>query len=555
MNLRVVVATAGLFDVSGDEPTRPELSTILGAVRVIGQENPRISVRLVDLPASPAGSGAALAAEVVAVSAPPVMALRGRSGWQQVFVPLEAPASALPAGGSTYLITGGLGRIGLTLAERLARSRGRLVLVDRAALPPRDEWPALLADGEPGEDAGASSAAGQRARVRRILAMEGAGAEVLAIRADVANPSEVADAVAQAEARFGPLRGVIHAAGTVGAAAIKSVAETDVAARAAQYAPKIGGALALAQALEGRDLDFVLLMSSISTALGGLGFAVYAAANSFLDAFALEQSRKGLPWLAAGWDGWDFPEERRLGRAGAAAQAFAIRPEEGADAFERLLSLVHHGSVVVSTGDLPLRMALWSPEKRAESPAPGAAADPAESRSTGRHPRPKLRVPYVAPAGEIERAIAEDWESILGIAPIGARDDFFELGGHSLLATQLVSRLRDAYQVELPLRNLFETPTIAGLAALIRAAQTAPAPATPAIITPRPAGGELPLSFGQERLWFLDQLSPGSPLYNNFAALRLTVASGAALDPARLAAALDAVIARHEVLRARLRRG
>ena len=121
------------------------------------------------------------------------MALRGRSRWQQVFVPLEAPAAALPAGGSTYLITGGLGRIGLTLAERLARSaRGRLVLVDRAALPPRDEWPALLADGEPGEDAGASSAAGQRARVRRILAMEGAGAEVLTIRADVANPSEVA---------------------------------------------------------------------------------------------------------------------------------------------------------------------------------------------------------------------------------------------------------------------------------------------------------------------------------------------------------------------------
>ncbi len=73
-----------------------------------------------------------------------------------------------------------------------------------------------------------------------------------------------------------------------------------------------------------------------------------------------------------------------------------------------------------------------------------------------------MRTAYTEPADDVERAIVADWENILGIAPIGVHDDFFEFGGHSLLATQLVSRLRDTYHVELPLRNLFETPTVAG---------------------------------------------------------------------------------------------
>ncbi|NTW01287.1 MAG: amino acid adenylation domain-containing protein, partial [Oscillochloris sp.] len=155
------------------------------------------------------------------------------------------------------------------------------------------------------------------------------------------------------------------------------------------------------------------------------------------------------------------------------------------------------------------------------------------------------RTGYVAPSGEVELTIAALWEQVLGIEQIGIYDDFFELGGHSLLATQMISRLRERYNVELPLRNLFDAPTVAGLAVLIVAGQAqALAPASSAIIR-LPRESALPLSHIQQRMWFLDQLEPGSPLYNNPGAVRLR----GALDLAALERSLVEIVRRHEVLR------
>ncbi len=158
---------------------------------------------------------------------------------------------------------------------------------------------------------------------------------------------------------------------------------------------------------------------------------------------------------------------------------------------------------------------------------------------------------YVAPRTPIEEVLAGIWAGLLGVARVGVEDNFFELGGHSLSATQLVSRVRAAFDVELPLRGLFETPTIAGLAATIdrlRAETTgsvAP-PVTPVIRAPDEQGCvRLPLSFAQQRLWFLDQLEPGSSLYNIPSAVRLI----GELDLSALRSALEGLTARHESLR------
>ncbi|WP_240528921.1 non-ribosomal peptide synthetase, partial [Streptomyces humi] len=151
---------------------------------------------------------------------------------------------------------------------------------------------------------------------------------------------------------------------------------------------------------------------------------------------------------------------------------------------------------------------------------------------------------YVAPATETEELLAGVWARILGVDRVGAQDGFFTLGGHSLLAIQVVSRIRETFSVEIPLSALFDRPTVRGLAALIDGSGLSAAPAV------RPVGRDdaLPLSFGQQRLWFLDQLEPGSPEYNMSARVHLT----GALDLRALGAALDAVVARHEVLRTRL---
>src|SRR5262249_37797376 len=132
---------------------------------------------------------------------------------------------------------------------------------------------------------------------------------------------------------------------------------------------------------------------------------------------------------------------------------------------------------------------------------------------------------------------------VLEVERVGATDDFFQLGGHSLLVMQLASRINETFAVELPLERAFELPRLGELAAQIEAAQGV-ASAAPRL-APVPRGGLLPVSSAQQRLWFIDQLEPGSPSYNVPSAIRL----GGRLDVAALAASVDAIVRRHEVLR------
>ncbi|WP_253900255.1 condensation domain-containing protein [Corallococcus carmarthensis] len=144
------------------------------------------------------------------------------------------------------------------------------------------------------------------------------------------------------------------------------------------------------------------------------------------------------------------------------------------------------------------------------------------------------------PATPTEARLAAIWEELLRVPGVGRHDNFFELGGHSLLATQVVARVRARFGVELRVRALFETPTVAELAQRLPDA----APTLPPL-TRTEGDGLAPLSFAQQRLWFIDQLEPGSPLYNMPFALRLS----GALDASALQRAFDALVQRHETLR------
>ena len=150
---------------------------------------------------------------------------------------------------------------------------------------------------------------------------------------------------------------------------------------------------------------------------------------------------------------------------------------------------------------------------------------------------------YIAPRGETEQRLATVWSEVLRVERVGLHDNFFTLGGHSLLATQVVSRIRAVFDVELPLRSLFEAPTLEALARTIETSTRS----TPALPPLRPVSREqpLPLSFAQQRLWFLDQLVPDSALYNMPAPLRLE----GTLDTAALERSLSELVRRHEVLR------
>lgn len=158
------------------------------------------------------------------------------------------------------------------------------------------------------------------------------------------------------------------------------------------------------------------------------------------------------------------------------------------------------------------------------------------------HENPTTEETFVAPRTPQEEMMANIWRVVFGLKQVGVYDNFFELGGHSLLAMQIISRLRHEFQWELSLSELFKTPTVAGLAAGLAKNGHAKSPAE---ITRSERKGSLPLSFAQQRLWFLHQLEPGSTAYHIPMAIRLT----GWLDVKALQKSLQAIIQRHEILR------
>jgi amino acid adenylation domain-containing protein len=153
---------------------------------------------------------------------------------------------------------------------------------------------------------------------------------------------------------------------------------------------------------------------------------------------------------------------------------------------------------------------------------------------------------YLPPRTATEEVLEAIWADVLGLEKVSAGANFFELGGHSLMATQVVSRVREAFQVELPLRRLFEEPTVAGLARAVEAARLAGRAHELPPLNREPHAGALPLSFAQQRLWFWEQLQPGTPTYVLTTALRLR----GALDAKALGQTLNEVARRHDTLRA-----
>ena len=470
--LGLLTVTSGLFDVNGEEDLRPERATLLGPARVIPWEYPRISCRVVDVvppaPGSPAEAdlSALLLREACGGAAERQVALRGGRRWVQVWEPIRLDgADAEPPrvrDNGVYLVTGGLGGIGLELAAALARGRRiRLALLSRTALPPREEWPERLA----AQDRLAP-------KLQRILDLERAGAEVLTLAADVTDRSVLAAALAEVRERFGGLHGVVHAAGISFGGLIQrhSTAELEAA-----VAPAVAGLRVLDELLAGEPLDFLVLTSAAGALSGEPGQAHVGAAGSFLDVFAQAKARgETCPFVAAiDWDTWrevgmaadlsGLPADLRQARE--EALATGIAPAEGREVFSRILSRAATPQVLVSTKDLGAVLAMLERRARGEE---GVAA--AASRAA--YARPELRGGYVEPGNETERVIATIWQELLGLERVGATDNFFDLGGHSLLAAQVLTRLRDSLGVDLPLDALFSAPTVAGLAA---AAVPAPA--------------------------------------------------------------------------------
>ncbi|TDC63758.1 SDR family NAD(P)-dependent oxidoreductase [Micromonospora sp. KC207] len=464
--LRLLLLSRFAQHVVGDDLRRPEDATLSGLALVLSQEHAGVVCRHIDLDAS---WDRPLSAQVIddllaeaCDGAEPQAAHRDGGRWVRDYEPLPVPPVAartarpgLPDG-AVVLITGGLGEVGFALAEHLARTvRARLVLTTASVLPPREQWDAVL------RDAGGSERV--RRCLRHVLALEQVGAQVLALSADAADLARMTEVVAMAEQRFGRLDAVVHGAGVSHQDHFDTaVAMTDTQA-AAHFRPKVHGLLALQEAL-GDRAPHRLALSSLAAVLGGLGFAAYAAANAAMDAYALEARQAGAGrWLSVDWEAWRTRAEAHLA-PGTTIAAYAMSVAEGVEVFDRAWSLIPGlGHVVTSSGPLAARQAQWTVAASSAKPAAEVVARP-------RHPRPELTTPFVPPATQLQRRLAQIWSNVLGIERIGLDDVFFELGGHSLLATQLSGQVQQELGIAVSVMSVLHHPTLRQYAAELAAA-------------------------------------------------------------------------------------
>ena len=466
-SLDIGIVSNNMQPVTSEEELCPEKALILGPCKVIPLEYPNVKCRSIDVVIPHPNSWQEqelvnqLVAEFTTQNSDQIIAYRGIHRWVQTFetVRLEGVAKGklcLREGG-VYLIAGGLGGVSLTVAEYLARTvKPKLIITGRSDFPGKEERSQWLSTHDEQDDISI--------KIRKIQNLEALGAEVLILKADVTNYEQMSDAIAQANHQFGQINGVIHAAFVPRGCMIQRRTKETVGA---DIGPKVKGTRVLDTLFKDAKLDFFLLFSSLYAFEPLAGQVDYVAESAFLDAFAHYSisKRNGTSIKSINWDGWSG-----IGAAVSFTAKYkeitgenirdGMMPEEGIEALRRILSNSTVPQIVVSTHDLPTLLT------KVEQKLSLQALQKAEISKPIRQ-RPELKNTYVAPSNELERKVVESFEKFLGFEQVGIHDNFFVLGGDSLTGSVLIKQLSDIFQIELPLRSLYEAPTVAELAVVI----------------------------------------------------------------------------------------
>jgi acyl transferase domain-containing protein/acyl carrier protein len=474
---RIIVATSGAASVLDERIARASRGFSVAPTLVLPTEVPDLLVRMVDIQSrDPASDAELLVAEAGSPDGEQFVAWRygrrfARRYERIALVPSAASGAPFKRHG-VYLITGGLGGIGLAIAKWLATHySARLLLTGKRPLPPPSEWEDWLAGHSPRER-NSSAISG----VRHI---EQVGGEVIVRAADAADEKSMRLAVDDALKRWGAFDGVVHCAGVKGAGRPAALCGAEDFEEV--LGSKHAGLETLVRILGDAKLEFVALMSSISSVVGYPGNIAYASANAVLDAFVESQDRPSA-WrrvVCINWDSWrevgmatGFELEHADYSTSDGYLRASISPEAGVEAFARILGSKRE-RVVVTPMDLSNR-----PLQKSREPDLRTAKE-AEA-SVNKMVNRAVDATFNAPATSTEIGLAAIWMELLGVEQVAADDDFFLLGGHSLMATRALVRIKDRFGVNLVLRDIFDASTLAKLSARIDEVAPSSAAALPA---------------------------------------------------------------------------
>lgn len=517
MRKKLVIVSNGLHGVLNSGGIDPVKASVLGLLRVVAQEYPAFSTKHIDVSLVAIAEGALLSqlyTEITEDQPGSVVSFRLSRRWEQIFSRAQNGdrSGSVPfKNKGVYLITGGLGSLGFTLATRLIRDyQAKLVLLGRT---------------QPGEDAGDRA----REKTDRLRELESETDQLCYIRCNVADERELAEAVDLAERRFGPIRGVIHAAGIVEGDSIDPLKELGESDFHVQFEAKVKALDALRKVFGNKELDFCLLTSSLSQLLGGFGLAAYASANAYMDYFIRCSRDKGelKNWISVNIDGINFSGGRTN----------LIDREELFDAIAYGLSFKALPQLVMSATDLLDRL------KKRDAPPPAATGGAGEEEVYAAGTDPGSAAGVCRP-GEAE--LLKMWQKFFGNPELEVDDDFFEIGGNSLKAVTMIGRIKSQFNIDLKVKSLFENSTVRTLSAYIMNLTDSREDRGGSVSIPRVERKELyTLSPAQARCLFLHEFDKASLAYN----LPTTLLLAGELDKERLRRSFRKLIARHEGLR------
>lgn len=533
---RLLLLTAGLHNVIGNENINPAQTTLLGLLKSINQEYAGLRCYHLDWSNFSENTDEKiqqLLAEINEGAAEKVIAYRGAYRWVQTLdtmltQQLIDQPSRIRKGG-IYLLAGGLGNVGFVIAEYLATQyNADLIITGRTPLPARNTWDAVISDGEANPQL--------KLRLAKIRKLEATGVKICYQVADAADEQQMAQVITAALANGRTIHGVVYAVTDIGEDQKMLISDIGALQVETQFRTKGDGLIILDKLTKDLPLDFFLLLSSVSSVLGGLGYAAYTAANIFMDAFVHYQRKQGcMRYISFNAPGWTYyKDDLSLPVYGPADYNERMTFSEGLMAVETVLKAAGSGQVFIYLSNLEHKISNWVNVSAEEN----KAVVTEKSRGVM---RPDLLTAYVAPKNETEQKLAALWEEIFGFDALGVRDDFFEIGGDSLKAIKLIAKIERVFHKNVLLKEFLTARTIEQIAQLINAKEKDHYKSIP--LSEKKEYYEL--SSAQKRLYFLQKVNPGSISYNEQTIVRVR----GNITPLDIKDALQQFSARHEAIR------